>query len=96
MSCFFVVDTYIDKDKGRRSYDEYITQVVPIVERYGGKYIVRSEKITSLSPNRNPQRVIIIEFPSREALTSCFESDDYRAIIGKRIDSVDTRGLIVE
>ena len=96
MSCFFVVDTYIDKDKGRGSYDEYITQVVPIVERYGGKYIVRSEKITSLSSNRNPQRVIIIEFPSREALTSCFESDDYRAIIGKRIDSVDARGLIVE
>ena len=96
MSCFFVVDTYIDKDKGRRSYDEYITQVVPIVERYGGKYIVRSEKITSLSSNRNPQRVIIIEFPSREALTSCFESDDYRAIIGKRIDIVDARGLIVE
>ena len=52
MSCFFVIDTYIDEDKGRGSYDEYITQVVPIVERYGGKYIVRSEKITSLSPNR--------------------------------------------
>ena len=96
MSCFFVIDTYIDEDKGRGSYDEYITQVAPIVERYGGKYIVRSEKITSLSPNRNPQRVIIIEFPSREALTSCFESDDYRAIMGKRIESVDARGLIVE
>ena len=63
MSCFFVVDTYIDEDKGRGSYDEYITQVVPIVERYGGKYIVRSEKINSLSPKRNEHRVFIIEFP---------------------------------
>ena len=69
---------------------------MPIVEHYGGKYIVRSEKITSLSPNRNPQRVIIISFPSREALTRCFESDAYQAIMHKRIDSVDARGIIVE
>lgn len=96
MSCFFVVDTYIDGDKGRESYDEYIEQVVPIVEHYGGKYIVRSEKITSLSPQRTPQRVIIIAFPSREALTRCFESDAYKAIMNKRIESVDARGLIVE
>ena len=96
MSCFFVVDTYIDEPNSLESYDEYIEQVVPIVERYGGKYIVRSEKITSLSPNRNPQRVIIISFPSREALMCCFESDSYKAIMNKRIESVDARGLIVE
>ena len=66
------------------------------MENYGGKYIVRSEKITSLSPNRNPQRVIIISFPSREALMRCFESDEYKAIMNKRIGSVDARGLIVE
>ncbi|MGN0249916.1 MAG: DUF1330 domain-containing protein [Oliverpabstia sp.] len=96
MSCFFVVDTYIDDNKSRGSYDEYIEEVVPIVENYGGKYVVRSEKITSLSPNRNPQRVIIISFPSREALMCCFESDEYKAIMNKRIGSVDARGLIVE
>lgn len=32
MSCFFVVDTYIDENKSRGSYDEYIEEVVPIVE----------------------------------------------------------------
>ena len=26
----------------------------------------------------------------------CFESDAYKAIMNKRIDSVDARGLIVE
>lgn len=38
--CYFVVDTYIDEEKGRGAYDEYIESVVPIVERYGGVYIV--------------------------------------------------------
>ncbi len=96
MSCYFVVDTYIDEEKGRGAYDEYIENVVPIVESYGGKYIVRSEKITSLSPDRNPQRVIIIEFPSKEALMRCFNSNEYKSIMNKQIESVDARELIVE
>jgi len=42
MACFFIVDTYIDENKGRGSYDDYIEQVKPIVERYGGKYLART------------------------------------------------------
>jgi uncharacterized protein (DUF1330 family) len=30
----------------RNPYDEYIERVKPVVEKYSGKYIVRSEKIT--------------------------------------------------
>ena len=96
MHCFFIVDTYIDAEKGRGDYDAYITHVVPIVERYGGQYIVRSEKITALSPLRNPQRVIIIAFPSKEDLIRCFHSEEYTAIKNKRTESVDARAVIVE
>ncbi len=96
MACFFIVDTYIDKNKGRRSYDDYIGQVKPIVESYGGEYLARTENITALSPLRKPDRVIIIRFPSREKLDACFASDEYRRIMHKRTDSVDARALIVE
>ena len=57
MACFFIVDTYIDKNKGRGSYDVYIEQVKPIVESYGGEYLVRTENVTALSPLRKPDRV---------------------------------------
>ena len=96
MACFFIVDTYIDKNKGRGSYDDYIEQVKPIVERYGGKYLARTENVTALSPLRKPDRVIIIQFPSREKLADCFASDEYRLIMHERADSVDARALIVE
>ena len=36
MNCYFVIDTYIDPDKGRREYDEYIELVKPIVEAHNG------------------------------------------------------------
>ena len=41
MSCYFVIDTYIDPDKGRREYDEYIELVKPIVEAHTKQEIPR-------------------------------------------------------
>lgn len=96
MSCYFVVDTYIDENKGRGSYDDYIEEVKPIVESFGGEYLVRSEKIVSLSSLRNPNRVIIIRFSSRKELNRCFASEEYRSIMGKRMGCVDARALIIE
>lgn len=96
MACFFIVDTYIDKNKGRGSYDDYIGQVKPIVESYGGEYLARSENVTALSPLRKPDRVIIVRFQSREKLDACFASDEYRRIMHERTDSVDARAVIVE
>jgi uncharacterized protein (DUF1330 family) len=96
MACFFIVDTYIDKNKGRGSYDDYIEQVKPIVESYGGEYLARSENVTALSPLRKPDRVIIVRFQSREKLDACFALDEYRRIMHERTDSVDARTVIVE
>ena len=88
MSCFFMIDVYIDGERGRGMYDSYIRKVRPIVERFGGRYLVRTENVFSLSPSRNPQRVILIEFPDREALNACFSSDEYKAIAGERAVSM--------
>lgn len=96
MACFFIIDVYIDESKGRGSYDDYIEKVKPIVEKYGGEYIARTENVTSLSPLRKPDRVIIIKFPSREKLDACFASDEYRRIMHDRVDNVDARAVIVE
>ena len=37
MSCYFIVDVYIDENKGRGAYEDYIEKVKPIVESFGGK-----------------------------------------------------------
>ncbi|MGN1014760.1 MAG: DUF1330 domain-containing protein [Butyricicoccus sp.] len=95
MACYFVVDTYIDETK-RGDYDEYIREVKPIVETYGGEYLVRTENVFSLNSKRIPQREIIIRFDSREALDRCFQSKEYQAIQHKRMTSVDSRAIIVD
>ncbi|MGN1413496.1 MAG: MBL fold metallo-hydrolase [Anaerovoracaceae bacterium] len=96
MACYFLIDTYIDAQRGRGEYDQYMEAVRPIVERYGGEYLLRTEQVTGLSAERQPQRLIVIRFPSREALDTCFGSAEYQAIAGMRADSVDARAVIAE
>lgn len=96
MSCYFLIDTYIDEERGRGLYDDYIAKVKPIVESYGGEYLLRSEKVSSLSPQRTPKRVIVIRFPNREKLEACFQSNEYKAIAFERAESVDAQAIIVE
>ncbi len=58
---YFVVLVNTENKSDRKEYDDYIVKVKPIVEKYGGKYIVRSERIMALSDKLwKPDRIIII------------------------------------
>ena len=41
MGWYFIACTYLDPERGRYDYDDYIRMVKPIVEQYGGVYLVR-------------------------------------------------------
>lgn len=96
MGAYFIVKVKINKPESRLLYDEYIAKVKPIVESFGGEYLVRTENITSLSNDERPDRIIIIRFENRKQLDICFSSKEYCEIKNLRIDSVDANALIVE
>jgi uncharacterized protein (DUF1330 family) len=96
MSCYFIVSVNIENVGSRVLYDEYTKKVKPIVESYGGTYLVRTENIVSLSSLWNPDRVIVIKFNTREELDKCFASEQYQSIKNLRVNSVDSRAIIVE
>ncbi|MGI6070960.1 MAG: DUF1330 domain-containing protein [Blautia sp.] len=93
---YFAAGIFEDSRKAGREYESYIQEVKPIVERYGGKYLARSEKLTPLSEKWRPKRFILIQWETLEQLQSCFGSEEYQRIAGKRKNSVDSQGLIVE
>ena len=92
---YFVATIYFDKSMNG-AYSDYIEKVVPIVEKYNGRYIIRSEKITPLGVDWKPNRVIIIEFDSKEHLEKCFASEEYKRIAHLRESSVDSNAIIIE
>ena len=73
MTCFFIVDTYIDEDKGRGSYDDYIEKVKPIVESYGGEYLA--------FPSRKKLEECFASDEYRQIMHERIDSVDARALI---------------
>ncbi len=95
--CYFIVSVTIDDPSMRPLYDQYIDKVRPIVERFGGTYLVRTENIAFPLPGAwHPDRVIVIRFESREDCDCCFASDEYKSVAGLRENSVRASAIIVD
>ena len=77
-------------------YSEYVERVPEVIEKHGGKYLARGCRITSLSGDWNPERIVIIEFEDTESCRACFRSEEYSEIAYLRERSTRGRSIIVE
>jgi uncharacterized protein (DUF1330 family) len=82
--------------KDAERYAGYVAQVRRIVEQYGGRYLVRGGRITPLSGNWNPERIVVIEFENAEQIKRCFTSPEYLDLAPLREQSTASRAIVVE
>jgi uncharacterized protein (DUF1330 family) len=61
MAAYFVVDIDIKDMEGMREYSDAVPATI---QKYGGRYLVRSGKWEALEGNWKPKRVVVLEFPS--------------------------------
>jgi uncharacterized protein (DUF1330 family) len=75
---------------------DYVSEVTPMVERYGGRYLARSVQVERIEGEQQaPQVVLLIEWPSREAADAFYESEEYRPHREARRRGARNRFLIV-
>ena len=84
------------KIKDQTTYAKYVEGVRSLVENYKGRYLIRGGKITPIFGNWNPQRIVIIEFPSYEDVKHWLNSQEYKEIAALREKSTITKAIIVE
>jgi len=87
-------------------YEQYTTEIEPIVEKYGGKYLVRSggvgfgkdpdNEVIPGEGNWNPNRLIILEWNSMEELQEFINSAENQEIAQLRNNSASTKSVIVK
>jgi len=66
-------------------FEEYKAKIVPMVARYGGRYLTRGENLKMPEGGRwTPERVVIIEFPDMAAINAWYTSPEYQPLIGLR------------
>ena len=77
-------------------FGDYAKQAPATVAQYGGQYLVRGGAVTPLTGGWDPQRMVVIEFPSMERFREWLTSPEYRAIAPLREQSTKGTSLVVE
>jgi uncharacterized protein (DUF1330 family) len=77
-------------------YEDYRKQVLAVVTKYGGKFIVRGGKVETLEGGWAPKRIVALEFPSMEQAQKWYRSPEYAPLIKLRQKASKGKLVIVE
>ncbi|MGY3607270.1 MULTISPECIES: DUF1330 domain-containing protein [unclassified Bradyrhizobium] len=64
-------------------YKPYIAANAAIFQKFGGKFVVRGGKFTTVE-GQSRSRNVVIEFPDYETALTCYRSPEYQANIKVR------------
>ena len=77
-------------------YQKYMKLTPAILEKYGGRFIVRGgEKITLEGPEVT-ERMVMIKFDSVDAARRMYESEEYQAAVKVRQGAAEASFIVME
>jgi uncharacterized protein (DUF1330 family) len=77
-------------------YEEYRRMVGPVLEKYGGKFIVRGGRIDYVEGEWQPKRVVVVEFESMEKARAFSDAPEYAPAKAARHRTSVSSVIIVE
>ena len=93
MAAYVIVDMTVTDHAAIEGYRQLAGASVVA---HGGKFLVRGGTIAVLDGDWNPQRIVVIEFPSVAQARAWRSSPDYREACAIRDRAARTRMLLVE
>jgi uncharacterized protein (DUF1330 family) len=91
MAVYGILDIEI-RDMER--YREYMRRAESLVEAAGGRYLVRGGPHKIVEGGWFPRRLVILEFPTMDALEDFYLSPDYQSLKILRQQSSITHGAV--
>ena len=81
MPAYMIADNEVlDQER----FAEYRKQVLPTVQKHGGRFVARGGATEVLEGAWRPHRVVVIEFPDMAALKGWYNSPEYQALVPLR------------
>ncbi len=78
------------------AYKDYVAAVSPIVEKYGGEYLVRGGPARHFEGESIGERTVVIRFPTLQAATEWYHSEEYAPVRAMRQAASTSLQTIVE
>jgi uncharacterized protein (DUF1330 family) len=93
MSAYVVVQ---ERVHDQEMFDAYRKDVVATVTAHGGKFVVRGGTLSIVEGEWSLPRLVILEFPTREAAETWYRSPAYQKILPLRLKSCEGNMVIVD
>jgi len=93
MPAYVIVDVRVTDP---RKFEEYKKLVPATIAAFGGKYLARGGRAQMLEGGWDPERVVILEFPTLERAREWWASEAYRQPKAMRQRCATTRMIVVE
>ncbi len=93
MPAYIIVDVTI---YNAEDYESYKNLTPASIAAYGGKFIVRGGETESLEGDWQPERIVLLEFPSKDIAKQWWSSVEYAPAKAIRQRSAFTRMLLVD
>jgi uncharacterized protein (DUF1330 family) len=82
--------------KDEEMFAAYRNGVVATLEEFGGRFVVRGGQLTVVEGEWPHPRLVVIEFPSREAAEGWYRSPAYQELLPLRLGSSVGNLVIVD
>ena len=93
MSGYLIVELEIT-DAAR--FERYRELVPSIIEKYGGRYLVRGGDTETLEGNWSPKRIVVLEFESTQRAKEFLDSEEYGPVKQIRLESANTKMIVAD
>ena len=92
MSALVVIDLEVHD---RAKMDEYEKGAIELLARHGARPIVREQRAENYEGDWSPNFLVILEFPSRQAVRKFYDSEEYQPLKALRQQAAHSNGIIV-
>ena len=94
MSGYFIAQ--IKDIKNKEVYKEYVSKVTPIVEKFGGKFLVRGGEFQNVEGEWGFNRNVLVHFPSYEKAIEWYNSEELKPVKQMRLDNSISNSIIIK
>ncbi len=77
MAAYFIVQSTIGNEQ---QYQKYREAVVPLIQEFGGKFLVKGAQVEVLEGSHDGRRFVMFEFPSIESIHDLWNSSAYQPV----------------
>ena len=93
MSAYLVCMVRVDDPE---TYRKYTARTPALIAKYGGRFLVRGGDVETIEGPAFQDRLVVLEFPSKDAVRTFYRSPEYQEVMQHRTAASQATFLLAD